>query len=273
MRHIPDRATDRGLDLLGGALLVARNEYPNLDEAAVVREIDALGATLALRLADHASAEAQARELARLLVDEEGFCGDETGYRDARNSYVNDVLARRRGIPITLSVVWVEVARRAGIAASSVPFHGYFLVRLDGPKPGSRVLVDPCSDGRVVTDSTLVRLREASTGAPIVPDERELAPADGRMVVVRLLLNLRSLHAARGDYSRLLVVLDRLVDLLPGSPEQLRDRGLVTARMGAPLAARADLEEYVRLAPRAEDVEHVRRVISRLAERDDAAAS
>ncbi len=260
---------DDALDLLQGALLIAQDEYPSLDLRVQTARIDELAAPLrktgigALPVGDQIAA------LAAHLFERWGFRGNEQDYYDPRNSFLNDVLDRRLGIPITLAILYVEVAARAGVTAQGVGFPGHFLVRVDAP--GGPLIVDPFRGGGVLDGTALSELLERGGGGRDFSDAL-LEPAPVRKVLVRMLMNLRSIYASRGDYSRLLVVLDRIVDLLPGAPRELRDRGLLSARLGAPEAAMDNLRHYVRLAPHAGDVAEVRRIIDQL-EQGHAAAN
>lgn len=255
------RQPDEAMDVLLGALLIARDEHPSLDLDAEVARIDALAGPLRDSGIDRLSIGDQIAALAEHLFERCGFRGNEQDYYDPANSFLDDVLDRRLGIPITLAIVYVEVAARAGVAARGVAFPGHFLVRLEGR--GAHWIVDPFHRGCVLDRRALETLLERS-GRGTALDDALLEPAPVRSVLVRMLMNLRGIYASRGDYPRLLVVLDRIVALLPGAARELRDRGLLYARLGAPGAAVDDLEHYVRLAPHAGDVAEVRRIIDRL---------
>ncbi len=261
---------DEALDLLHGALLIAQDEYPLLDLHAQAARIDALASPLrdagvgAMPIGDQVAA------LAEHLFERSGFRGNDEDYYDPRNSFLNDVLDRALGIPITLAVVYTEVASRVGVAARGVGFPGHFLVRVEPRDGGDPLIVDPYYGGGVLDESALQKLLERAGGGRPFSDAL-LEPAPARMVLVRMLMNLRGIYASRGDYPRLLVVLDRIVDLLPDAARELRDRGLLSARLGAPEAAMDDLRHYVRLAPHAGDVAEVRRIIDQLEQRHDAA--
>lgn len=261
---------DDALDLLHGALLIAQDEYPSLDLCAQAGRIDALAAPLrdagvgAMPIGDQVAA------MAEQLFERYGLRGNDQDYYDPRNSFINDVLDRGLGIPITLAVIYTEVAARAGVTAHGVGFPGHFLARIEARGGGEPLIVDPFYGGGVLDRSALGKLLEREGGGRAFSDGL-LEPAPARMVLVRMLMNLRSIYASRGDYPRLLVVLDRIVDLLPDAPRELRDRGLLSARLGAPEAAMDDLRHYVRLAPHAGDVAEVRRIIDQLEQHHDAA--
>jgi regulator of sirC expression with transglutaminase-like and TPR domain len=198
--------------------------------------------------------------MAERLFLEEGFSGNTRDYYDPKNSFFDEVLTRRTGIPVTLSVLYVEVARRAGIHASPVGFPAHFLVRIDDHD--RRLVVDPFHGGGVLEEVALAELLRRS-GSKLRYSSDMIAPTPTRHVVARMLMNLRGIYAARGEYSRLMVVLDRLIDLLPDSDEEVRDRGFLLGRLGAPDAAVVDLKHYVERMPHAGDVADVRRWIER----------
>ena len=252
---------DHALDLLTGALLIATDAYPSLDWAEQEAALEELSAPLARLGLAELRAAAQARALSDHLALRCGFRGNTEEYYDPRNSYLNEVLQRRRGIPISLAVVYIEVARRAGAKLSGVGFPGHFLVRVDGAS--GPVVMDPFNGGQVLSEEALSDLlRRANYRQPFSRDM--LSPTPVRHVIARMLMNLRGIYATQGDYARLLLVIDRFLDLMPESTEELRDRGYLWARLGAPEAALRDLESYVERLPNAGDVADVRLTIERL---------
>ncbi|MEZ4372163.1 MAG: tetratricopeptide repeat protein [Polyangiaceae bacterium] len=251
---------DEDLDLLTGALLIARDARPTLDFGVVEAKLDELSAPLCAfadaRLSD------QAEALALELSERFGLSGNKVDYYDPDNSFIDQVLARRVGIPISLSLVYVEVAQRAGLRASGIGFPGHFLVRLDGDE--EHLILDPFAGGRVL-DTRDLEARLDQVGWPRkVLQQGLLDPSPLRLILARMLTNLRSIYLKRGELPRLLVVLDRLVALIPASKDALRDRGILNAELGAPEAARSDLNEYLERWPDADDGDAVRRVLDRL---------
>jgi len=211
----------------------------------------------------------QARLLSDYLYVVCGFHGANADYYDPRNSFLNEVLDRRTGIPITLAVVYIEVARRVGVEALGVGFPGHFLVRLAEP-PGdpSRernepVIVDPFHDGRLLDQDGLRRLlQRANVRAPLTRDMLE--PARTRHVVARMLMNLRGIYTSRGDEPRLLLTLDRLIDLMPDLSSELIERAKLYERLGAPAAALADYQRYLEVEPDGSDSGLAKRGLERL---------
>ncbi len=257
---------DDALELLQGALLIAKDEYPMLDLREQAARIDVLAEPLRVRAVGRLPLGDQVAALAEHLFERCGFRGNEADYYDPRNSFLNDVLDRGLGIPISLAIVYVEVAARAGVYARGVAFPGHFLVRVQAGSSGEPLIVDPFNGGAVLDGGALESLLARGGGGRAL-DAALLEPTPVRRILVRTLMNLRSIYAARGDYSRLLVVLDRIVDLLPDATRELRDRGLLSARLGAPGAAVDDLKHYVQRAPQAGDVAEVRRIIDQLERR------
>jgi regulator of sirC expression with transglutaminase-like and TPR domain len=255
---------DEKLDLLTGALLIARDAYPGLDLEVQTRRMDQLAAPLVeLRLQDVRITE-RSQKIADYLYRDCGFRGNTSDYYDPRNSFLNDVLERRVGIPISLAIVYIEVARRAGVSVHGVGFPGHFLVRLDDATHNEALLADPFSGGAALDRDALERLLLQGAPTPRKLDSSMLAPASTRQILARILMNLRGIYAARGDYARLLLVLDRIIDLLPEVANEVRDRGLLWAKLGAPRAALDDLERYVEMLPNAGDVAEVQRLIAQL---------
>ncbi len=254
---------DDRIDALTGALLIAKDEYPSLDLAFERRRLDEIAAPLS-GLGDREAAE-QATTLAERLFGDCGFRGNADDYYDPRNSFMNAVLDRRLGIPITLSLVYTEVAKRAGVHASGVGFPGHFLVRIETDS-GEPLMIDPFGGGRVVGRGTLDSLLERGPGAKRV-SRTLLSPASPRAILSRMLGNLKGVYAARGELSRLLVVTSRILELSPDSAADVRDRGLVAMRLGSPQVAEADLKRYLDLEPEAPDVAEIRRIVGKLSVR------
>jgi regulator of sirC expression with transglutaminase-like and TPR domain len=252
---------DAELDLVEGATAVARIAYPGLEAHWVRSRLDALAAPLAPLGLGRLPALAQARALADHLYLAQGFRGNEQSYLDPDNSFINVVLERRLGIPITLAVVYIEVAQRVGVAARGVGFPGHFLVRVDDRR--DTVLVDPFFGGQVLDRPALEDLLHRMAPRMNLRDEM-LDGVSVRHLVARMLMNLRGIYAARADAGRLLAVLDHLIDLMPDAADEVRDRGFLCARLGAPRFAAADLRRYIDALPHAGDVAEVLRAIERL---------
>jgi regulator of sirC expression with transglutaminase-like and TPR domain len=211
------------LDLPRAALLLADPEYPGLDVGAYLERIDELSRLARARLIGVRDARGDrdgavppgVAQLLQFLYGELDFDGDREDYYDPRNSFLNEVLDRRRGIPITLAIVLVEVARGAGLTAHGVGFPGHFLVRFTDDRRGA-TFVDPF-EGQVLDEEALAELAARHTGRSAVPDARALEPATKANTLIRMLNNLRGIYAAREDSVRLRGILERLEVLAPSS--------------------------------------------------------
>lgn len=251
------------LDLEVGAFLIARDAHPELDVERQLARLDALAADLDGESLRAHPPEDAARALAAHVYDRHGFRGNEDAYGDPRNSYLDEVLDRKLGIPISLAVVLLSVARRVGVTAHGISFPGHFLVRFERPGRGPLV-VDPFYGGRPLSHSDLERLLRRTSGASAKLQVEHLRPAPSRSILVRILQNLKAAHLARGDLARALVAAARIVALLPRDPWALRDRGILQAQLGAPQGARGDLLRYLEMSPDASDAKMIEQVLSKL---------
>lgn len=247
------------------ALAIAEEEYPRLDVEEVLVRLDRLGARVLARAPASARAATRLEALRRVIFEEEGLRGDDRDWSDPRNSFLNEVLDRRLGIPISLSAVWMEVARRAGLKLEGVGFPGHFLTKFVSPG-GIEVFVDAYNGGEMLSADECVARYRARTGGREL-DRRYLAAVAPRQILARMLHNLKRSYAERRDDVRSYWVIDRILLLTPGQHEALRDRGLVEARLGGVAAAVRDLEAYLARAASAPDADEVRRVLVALRSR------
>jgi regulator of sirC expression with transglutaminase-like and TPR domain len=249
-------ADDSQFSLLEAAVTIGQDEDPSLDVQGVLSQIDALAARLKQRLAADASAIHRLRCVNRYFFQELGFAGNVNDYYDLQNSYLQRVLGSRRGIPITLALLYIEIAQQIGLDARPVSFPGHFLVKLKMPQ--GEVIIDPFN-GKSLTREALeerltpYRRRQGLVGEFEAPLGLFLQTASGRDVLARMLRNLKEIHRSAEDWPRLLAVQQRLVVLLPEVWEERRDRGLVWAELGHRQAAVADLNAYLEHRPNAED--------------------
>jgi regulator of sirC expression with transglutaminase-like and TPR domain len=244
------------LPLLEAMLLIAAEEHEGLDLLAQISRVETIGVEAARRVAGLSNPFARLEALRSLLHDDLGFKGNVDQYDDPRNSYLDDVLDRKLGIPLTLSILTIEVARRARIYAEGVGLPGHFIVRVIDQ--GRNLLVDPFHGGHVVTLEDCRDLVVRTTGRASLFKKESLDVAPPRAMLTRLLLNLKRIHLAAGEYNRALSIVERLLLIAPGDAKEIRDRGLLLAHLGQPGAAVADLECYLAMAPQAADAESVR---------------
>jgi len=254
-------AEDQGFPLLEAAIAVAQDDVPGLDPQTVLMQIDALCERLRRRIPSDAVPLQRLRFLNRFFFHELGFAGNVNDYYDTRNSYLHEVLVTRRGIPITLALLYVEFAAQAGLQARGVSFPGHFLVKLRMPR--GEVVIDPFNGHSLSREELEERLGPYRRQRGLVGDFEAplglfLQAAPPRDVLARLLRNLKEIHRTAEDYARLLAVQQRLVALLPQAWEEWRDRGLALAELGADEAAAADLAAYLDHCGDAEDAPALR---------------
>ncbi len=257
-------ADDDQFPLLEAAISIAQDETPDLDVEAVLSEVDGLALRLKSRLAPDAPVLHRVRSLNRYFFEELGFAGNVNDYHDPANSYLHDVLARRRGIPITLALLYIEIAGQIGLRAEGVSFPGHFLVKLKLPQ--GEVVIDPFT-GQSLSRSDLEEridlVRQASTmrAAFDVPLGLFLQASGPRDIIGRMLRNLQQIHQGRGDMPRLLAVLDRQVVLEPESWDHYRLRGDILDGLGRLEEAAFDWGLYLDHTPDAADADALRRRI------------
>jgi regulator of sirC expression with transglutaminase-like and TPR domain len=249
------------MDIALGAALIAKDAYPNLEPSALLADLDEMSAPLFRLRLEEKSALEQALRLGEHIYESLGFRGNESDYYDPRNSLLSDVLARKLGIPITLAIVYCEIARRVGVPARGIGFPGHFLVRVDQPgRPQERPLtIDPFFGGRVLDEEAIVRLLRRALGPEqtLRPDDH-LAPASPRSVLVRMLTNLKAIYLTRGDHARAHLAADRILLFAPNLPAVLRERGILAARLGAHESARADFARALELLPEGAEARAIR---------------
>jgi regulator of sirC expression with transglutaminase-like and TPR domain len=253
---------DDRIDVVEAALQIAAEARPRIDLDVYRAKLVALAGRASRRLATARDTADRVAKLTRFLYDEERLRGNEPDYYDPRNSLLCDVLDRGFGIPITLSIVWVDVARRLGLRAAGVGFPGHFLVQV-AADDGSQLLVDPFH-GRLVDLRDLEALLARAAGPQARVDAGMLRPAAPREILVRLLRNLKHAHAQRDEFEAAVACCDRLLLLQPDEPAELRDRGLLLRGLDSWTAAAADLERYLARAPDAEDGAEIRALVAAL---------
>jgi regulator of sirC expression with transglutaminase-like and TPR domain len=245
-----------GSDILPAALAIARIEYPALDPQPYLDRIEVLGQNAAERVAGTTAAPSEAiGALNEYLFDEEGFRGNRENYDDPRNSYLNEVLDRRTGIPITLAIIYLEVARRAGLNVTGINFPGHFLLRAAGPVVGDELIIDPFHGGALLSELDCRQLLRKHLGDDAAYDESLLVPATRHDIVVRMLVNLKRLYVRMRSFPQARFVSTLLLAADPSAISELRDRGLLAYHLEDFASALRDLEEYLRLSPNEAEAE------------------
>ena len=253
-------ADDGQFSQLEAAVAIAQDVEPRLDVQGVMAQIDALAVKLKQRIAADAAPLQRLRVLNRFFFRELGFAGNVNDYYTPDNSYLHRVLDTRRGIPISLALIYIEIAQQIGLEARGVSFPGHFLIKLKMPQ--GEVVIDPFN-GRSLSRDDLVeriapyRRRHGLTGDAEVSLGLFLQTATSRAIVARVLRNLKEIHRSAEDWSHLLAVMQRLVVLLPEDWDERRDRGLVRAELGDASGASQDLAAYLENCPDADDAKAI----------------
>ena len=240
--------SDAEFPLLEAAASLAQDDYPDLDVQQVLGSVDQLLARLKRRFAADAPPLQKLRALNQFFYRDLNFAGNLNHYYDPDNSYINAILQTRRAIPITLAVVWLELAQGVGLAARGIGFPGHFMVKVN--LPNGQVVIDPV-DGQSLSREELSERLEPFRRRSGLIDESEvplglyLQVAPPRDIIARMLHNLKEIHTSQEDWSRLIAVQNRLIVLLPQTWSEHRDRGLAHAELGQLDMALADLDTYL----------------------------
>jgi regulator of sirC expression with transglutaminase-like and TPR domain len=251
-----EATTGPGSSLAHAALLIARIEYPRLNPEPYLEKLDAMGEGARQAMERRAACSADrspascVQALNEYLFDVQGFEGNRQRYEDPRNSCLNEVLERRTGIPITLSVVYMEVAHRAGLRIEGVNFPGHFLVRCKGAseRAGAGLIIDPFHRGAVLTEHDCRVLLQRHVGPEVAFSRSLLSSATRAQVIARMLLNLKRLYVHMRSFPQARDVTDLILAITPSALTELRDRGLLAYHLNDVTSALRDLQTYLKLA-------------------------
>jgi len=252
-----DASNTTGTALAPAALVIARVENPHLDPDPYIARLDAMGDAARRVIERHASStgdmspQSGVKALNEYLFDELGFTGNREKYEDPRNSCLNEVLERRTGIPLTLSIVYMEVARRAGLHMDGVNFPGHFLVRC--PQAHSaHLVIDPFHAGALLSEHNCRLLLQKHVGSEVAFSRSLLAPATRDQILVRMLLNLKRIYVHMRSFPQARDVTELLLALTPSALSELRDRGLLAYQLNDVTGALKDLQAYLKLSSMSE---------------------
>jgi regulator of sirC expression with transglutaminase-like and TPR domain len=261
---------DARIDLARACLMIAQDAYPALDVDRYLGDIERMAIRLRGRIPQPCSAEERVVALNQFLYEDLGYQGNTDDYYDPRNSYLNDVIERKTGIPITLSILYMELGRRVGLPLEGVSFPGHFLVRLR--LRGGTLVLDPFAGGapqseddlrsrvkRVIPDGVADNLLASE-----LPLDQFLEPATNRQILSRVLRNLKGIYRRTDKPERMLEVLNRMLLVTPDSATELRDRGYLHQRLECYRAALKDLTDYTERDPDAPDLDEVRSKVMEL---------
>ena len=248
-------------DLATGALLVASTGDSNVDIDACRDNLDRMAEAARARIPSEAGPLEELNAITDLLFGVIGFSGNRDDYYDPNNSYLHQVLERRLGIPITLSLLCIEVGRRAGVPVLGIGMPGHFLVR---HRDEANYFVDAFNGGLLMNRDECGAVLRQAAGEDVRLEERHLDPVTPREILARVLRNLKAIYWDREEFDRCITTIGALMAVLPDRPEERRDRGVVHLKAGNHQQSADDFAAYIEAAPHADDIETVRNALSRL---------
>jgi regulator of sirC expression with transglutaminase-like and TPR domain len=254
---------DASIDLASAALAIARTEYPLLDAHYYVARLRSLADRVRGRMRSNPTAREVIALVNRVLFDEEGFRGNHENYYDPRNSFLNDVLDRKLGIPITLSVIYMDVAQRVGFPIAGTGMPGHFLLKHYDVMSGE-LLIDPFNRGRIVCGADCQQQLNQIYSGKLDLQPEFLQAVSHRDILIRIVNNLRQIYFTQRNFRKGLVTLDLLLAIPPVCPDLVRERGLVRLNLEQFLGAAQDFGRYLQLCPNAPDSDDVRETLDML---------
>jgi regulator of sirC expression with transglutaminase-like and TPR domain len=247
---------DEFLDLAEAALLIAAEEYPRLNVAAYLDKLDRIGDMVREQANGARTALDFISAINATLFDKLGFRGNIDKYYDPRNSYLNEVIDRRIGIPITLSVVYLEVSRRIGFRIQGVGLPGHFIVK--HPDEQGDIFIDVFNRGRLLGEVGCSDLVANTSGGKLELKAEHLLPSTNKQILTRMLSNILGIYSGTSDYRRAIAATQRILLINPNSRSHIRDHGLLLAAAGKNASALEELDRYLALEPGAPDSEGIR---------------
>jgi regulator of sirC expression with transglutaminase-like and TPR domain len=256
------RRPEADIGLARAALLVACEEYPQLPVDLYLARLDQLAEEVKDRLSDESAPLVVLGELTDTLHRRRKLRGNQDAYHDPRNSFLNDVLDRGVGIPLTLSIVFLEVGWRLGLPLEGVNFPGHFLVRFQGD--ALNLLIDPFDSGNTRFEDQAQELLDRVYGGGVRIQDAYLQSADRRQMLMRLLGNLKGVYVNVSDYPRALAAVERILLIDPGAAGELRARGVLLAKVGRTAEALDQFEDYLEMKPDPEEAAQIRAMVENL---------
>jgi len=237
------------------ALTFCLEDYPGLDIDEYLRRLDTLAARAEVLIGQDRTFRNVLNCIHQILFVQEGFRGNSADYYDPRNSFLNEVMDRKLGIPISLSVIFIEVARRIDFPAFGVGFPGHFIVKChDGDR---EILIDPFNGGHILTEKNCQELLDRVYGGSVPVQPSFLQAMSKKAVISRMLFNLKGIYYQKEEYSKALAIVERILLLNPGTPSEIRDRGLLYMQTSLFAKALADLEYYLANASSPQDAPNI----------------
>jgi regulator of sirC expression with transglutaminase-like and TPR domain len=256
---------EKDINLARAALLIAQEEYLDLDVEAYLQLLNDMADDLSGRLGGSDDALSVIGQMNHYLFEEWGFTGNTEQYYDPKNSFLNQVIDQRTGIPMTLSVIYMEVGWRLGLPLDGIGFPGHFMVK--ATLPDGDIMIDPFNQGRVVTERIAQQILDTIYGHTVQFHPGLLAIVSKRQILTRLLSNLKGIYLQQGDLTRALAVIERMILLNPEDPAHIRDRGLICYGLEQYSKAYLDLKTYLQRCPTAEDIDAVRAQLASIRQR------
>lgn len=250
---------DEQIDLLQAALYIAQTDYPNLDIAEYINAIDTMAAEVQERLPKEPYPLRMIQTINRYLYEDLGFSGNTIDYYDPRNSFINEVIDRRTGIPITLALVYLAIAERVDFPMVGVGMPGHFLIRPDVEE--MEIFVDAFHQGEILFPQDCQQRLSQLYQQPIELEARLLPTVSKRQFLARMLTNLKMIYLNQSDFAKALTIIEYLLLVFPNAPMELRDRGILCYRLSRWQEARQDLERYLTQIPTAEDASMIRKIL------------
>jgi regulator of sirC expression with transglutaminase-like and TPR domain len=251
---------DEEIDLLRASLTIARTEYPDLDIRNYVTRVEALASKVRNSLTPDNSVLDIIHAINRVLFQEMNFRGNREDYYDPRNSFLNDVLERRLGIPITLSVLYMEVGRRVGLPLVGVGMPGHFLLKVYDIE-GRQILIDPFNSGAMLSAADCERRMTEVYAGELRFKPEFLLPVSRRQILTRMLNNLRHIYMSVRQFRKTLAIVDMVLAIYPRSPEDVKQRAMLRFSVGQLAGAVCDLEQYLKMNPEASDADDIRQTV------------
>ncbi|MBI1909635.1 MAG: transglutaminase family protein [Deltaproteobacteria bacterium] len=256
--HLPEEE----IELAEAALLVAKEQYPDLDVSSYLTKLDEMGERARLRVGQVVGGRQIIEGLNNYLFKEEGFHGNVEDYYSPTNSFLNDVLDHRTGIPITLSVIYIETGRRAGIPLQGVAFPGHFLVKYSNE--GEEIVLDPFHQGRILSEKDCSEQLRRMFGEKLRFDKKLFRAATKKEVLTRMLTNLKAIYTTRKDFEKALRMISHIVSLNPKASQEIKERGILYTQIGCYQQAIEDFKNYLVCEPGAVDREIIEQYMREL---------
>ena len=253
---------DDHISLAKANLFFAQTQYPELNLDIYLNQLDAIASVLQEKLPDNSYPLKIIQTINQYLFEELRFTGNTRDYYDPRNSYLNEVLDRKLGIPLSLSILYLEIAQRLNFPMVGIGMPGHFLIRPNFEDAG--IFVDAFNQGEILFPEDCETRLQQVYQQPVKLDPAFLAPISNRQILVRMLTNLKFIYVNNNNYEKALQVINSLLILLPDSETELRDRGLLYYQMGDGEHAIVDLETYLKLSPNAQDAPAIYQLLEQI---------